>query len=100
MATGAQVGALDGVDAGRTKRTLGRAPQIELPTGNEVCVEESCDLGPDLVAARPDRGSDDCRFRARAKRSDPRGDYTFRKAAPACVQQGERARAIASHDGD
>jgi hypothetical protein len=78
MATGAQVDALDGLDAGRTERTLSGAPEIELPPGAQVCVEESRNIGPDLVAAGPDRRSDDRRFRARAERSDPLGDDTLR----------------------
>src|SRR5262245_46379210 len=51
----AEVDPVDARDARFPERSLGRAPQVELPTDRQVVVEEPGHLGPDLVAAGPDR---------------------------------------------
>src|SRR5581483_5688206 len=98
MAARAEVDALDDGDARASQRALGGGPQVELPPGCEVGVEERRDLVAHLVAARPDRGTDHGGSLT-VDRLDAGGDDPFREAAPARMENGSRrspsVRAIA-----
>ena len=50
--------ALDRLDARAAQCALRRLPEVEDAAAREIAVEALGDLGPDLVAAGPDRGAD------------------------------------------
>src|SRR5258705_5778039 len=100
VVTRAEVDALDARDAGCTKRTLGGAPEIELPVHRQVVVEQSGPLRPDLVTARADRRPNHRRQRAAAKRVHTRGNYPLRKPAPTRMEDRNRPRAFGPRDRD
>src|SRR6476620_8299757 len=82
----AEVDAVDPLDARLAERALRRAPKVEPAVNRQVVVEERRHLRPDLVAARPDRRSHDCRetlWRAGAKGLDAGGDDPFGEPPPA-----------------
>src|SRR4051794_22732532 len=61
VAAGAQVDTFDRSDAGTAQLSFRCGPEIEVAVDGQVGVEARRDLVADLVAARPDRGADDCR---------------------------------------
>ena len=87
----------------RRERPLGRRPQVEDPVACQVGVEAGRDLGPDLVAARPDRRPDDRAPSARrraphaARSTTPSASprqpaWTTRERRRAAVRRGDRDR--------
>src|SRR4051794_9907394 len=100
VAPRAEVDAFDDGDAGAPQPTLGGAPQIEVPVEGQVGVEERRDILRDLVAARTDGRPDDRRLVPVAEHRGTGLDDAFREAAPARVQNGERARTVGPRDRD
>src|SRR5262245_44052032 len=103
VVAGAEVDAVDPFDARLAERPLGRAPEVELAVDSEVVVEEPGHLRPDLVAARPDRGSHDRRkplSRVAAKGVAAGGDPSLGEPTPARMKDGERARGVGARDRD
>src|SRR5207244_6131674 len=105
LARRAEVEAVDVLDTGGAKRTLGRGPQIQLPVAHDVvaeCLPEGRrDLFPDLVAARADARADRGGEPPRAESADAGRHDAGEQAAPAGVQDSERRPAtLAPRDRD
>src|SRR5262245_5743942 len=103
-ARGADVDALDGIDAGLAEEAFGDGPEVEVAPPHHGRAETRAvgvgDLVADLVAARadarPDRGGE----ALAAERRDARLDDALEEPLSAGVQQGERRIAVAPRNRD
>src|SRR6476646_10419490 len=104
MAGGAEVGALDPVDARLAQRELRRAPEVEVTAVDDALAEPGAvvvaDVRADLVAARPDPRADRCGERPVAERLYPGRDDALQEPEPADVQQRQAGRPVRARQRD
>src|SRR6185312_7263500 len=99
VAARTQVDAFDGSDSRAAQRPLSRRPQVEVTPDGEVCVEVRCNLVADLVAARPDRRTDDC-GRLAADSCNAGGDDAAAQPTPAGVHERKSSLIVGARDRD